>query len=58
MAAPDTEALESWTCGCGHSHRYDPALPDSVELLRVSCRGCHQSSVLRAGRSRPQLSLR
>jgi hypothetical protein len=48
MKSAEGRALDSWTCACGHAHRYEPPGSDRVGTLKVTCVGCRQSGLLRA----------
>jgi hypothetical protein len=38
----------TWTCGCGHVHRYEQVRIDEPRTLIVTCPGCRQTATLRA----------
>lgn len=43
----------TWTCECGHAHRYEPLRTDDATALTVTCPGCHQTATLQAAARGP-----
>jgi hypothetical protein len=41
-------AMETWTCGCGHLHHYQPYRLEMARTLKVTCHDCQDTAILQA----------